>query len=156
MEMFGSVLMGIQVVSSLSIIILVLLQQGRGADMGSAFGSGSAGSMFGAAGAANFLSRATKWAAILFFASTIALAWTAHHPSGSILDGGLMEGFEAEESTSSSSGASEVPGAAVPATGQQDSEQDGSEVPAVSDQGDADSSGQAVPELGAGDGADEE
>ena len=154
MEMFGSVLMGIQVVSSLSIIILVLLQQGKGADMGSAFGSGSAGSMFGAAGAANFLSRATKWAAILFFASTIALAWTAHHPSGSILDGGLMEGFEAEESTSSRS--SEVPGAAVPEAGQQESAGDSSEVPALSDQDDADSSDQAVPGLDAGDGADDE
>ncbi len=155
MEMFGSVLMGIQVVSSLSIIILVLLQQGKGADMGSAFGSGSAGSMFGAAGAANFLSRATKWAAILFFASTIALAWTAHHPGGSVLDGGLMEGFEAEESSSSSS-SSEVPGGAVPSAGQQDGESDSSEVPGLSDESAGDESGQALPELGAGDGADEE
>jgi len=154
MEMFGSVLMGIQVVSSLSIIILVLLQQGKGADMGSAFGSGSAGSMFGSAGAANFLSRATKWAAILFFASTIALAWTAHHPSGSVLDGGLMEGFEAEESSSSSS--SEVPGGAVPSAGQQEGAGDSSEVPGLSGESASDDSGEAVPELDAGAGADEE
>ena len=65
----------VQVLSALTIIVLVLLQQGKGSDMGSAFGGGSAGSLFGAAGAANFLSRATKWAAILFFAVTLGLAY---------------------------------------------------------------------------------
>ena len=58
--------------------MLVLLQQGKGADMGSAFGSGSSGSLFGATGAANFLSRATKWAAVVFFASTAGLAYVSH------------------------------------------------------------------------------
>ena len=48
------------------LIGLVMLQQGKGADMGSAFGGGSAGSIFGAAGASNFFSRMTKWAAIVF------------------------------------------------------------------------------------------
>lgn len=113
MEMFASVLMGVQVVSSLSIIILVLLQQGKGADMGSAFGGGSAGSLFGAAGAANFLSRSTKWAAIIFFAATIGLAWVNHHPSGSPLDGGVMEGFRSEDTAEVPAGpggsASEIP-----------------------------------------------
>lgn len=69
------VLMALLVVSALSIIGLVLLQQGKGADMGSAFGGGSAGSLFGAAGSANFFSRLTKWAAIVFFATTLGLAY---------------------------------------------------------------------------------
>lgn len=77
----SSILQAVQVISSLAIIALVLLQQGKGADMGSAFGGGSAGSMFGSAGAANFLSRMTKWAAIIFFASTGALAWVAFKPA---------------------------------------------------------------------------
>ncbi len=94
MHWLTSVLLAIQVISSLSIIVLVLLQQGQGADMGSSFGSGSAGSLFGASGAANFLSRTTKWAAIIFFASTIGLAYVSHHTTNSILDGGIMQGFK--------------------------------------------------------------
>ncbi len=93
MQLFTSILQTLQVISSLLVIVLVLLQQGKGADMGAAFGSGSAGSVFGSAGAANFLSRATKWAAVIFFATTGGLAWVAHHPSGSPLDSGLMQGF---------------------------------------------------------------
>ena len=55
------------VVLAVILIILVLLQHGKGADMGAAFGSGSAGSLFGASGSANFLSRATSMTAALFF-----------------------------------------------------------------------------------------
>lgn len=62
MPLMLKLLLAVQVISALAIIVLVLLQQGKGADMGSAFGSGSSGSLFGATGAANFLSRATKWA----------------------------------------------------------------------------------------------
>ena len=73
--------MTIQVLSAISIVILVLLQQGKGADMGAAFGSGSAGSVFGAAGSANFLSRTTAVAATVFFLTTLALAYTNKGPS---------------------------------------------------------------------------
>ncbi|PLC51633.1 preprotein translocase subunit SecG [Pollutimonas subterranea] len=107
MQWLSPVLLAIQVVSSLSIILLVLLQQGKGADMGSSFGGGSAGSLFGATGAANFLSRATKWAAIIFFASTGGLAYLAHNPSGtSPLDTGVMQGFQSPVPA--------APGATVP------------------------------------------
>lgn len=99
----SSMLQAVQVISSLAIIALVLLQQGKGADMGSAFGGGSAGSMFGSAGAANFLSRMTKWAAVIFFVSTGALAWVAFKPATPDA-GGVMQGFE-----------SVVPGSAAPA-----------------------------------------
>lgn len=91
------VLIVVQVASAFAVIILVMLQQGKGADMGSAFGGGSAGSVFGSAGAANFFSRMTKWAAVLFFATTLALAYfgsksmTTATSSGP--EAGLMEQF---------------------------------------------------------------
>ena len=81
MPVLYSVLMTIQVLSAVSIVILVLLQQGKGADMGAAFGSGSAGSVFGAAGSANFLSRTTAVAATIFFLTTLALAYTNKDPN---------------------------------------------------------------------------
>ncbi|HLT99158.1 MAG TPA: preprotein translocase subunit SecG [Burkholderiaceae bacterium] len=116
MEWLSPVLMAVQVISSLSVIVLVLLQQGKGADMGSSFGSGSAGSLFGAAGAANFLSRTTKWVAIAFFASTAGLAWVSHQPEGRV-DSGVMQGFEVPQAPGSvpSAPSSSVPGA--PAAG---------------------------------------
>lgn len=100
MQWLSSFLLAIQVLSSLSIIVLVLLQQGKGADMGSSFGGGSAGSLFGSAGAANFLSRTTRWAAIVFFAATIGLAYNSHHTGNSILDGGLMQDYQPSNSES--------------------------------------------------------
>ncbi len=65
----------IQVVTALVIIGLVLLQHGKGADMGAAFGSGASGSLFGASGSANFLSRSTAIAAGVFFVATLALSF---------------------------------------------------------------------------------
>jgi len=112
MEWLSPVLMAVQVISSLSVIVLVLLQQGKGADMGSAFGSGSAGSLFGSAGAANFLSRTTKWAAIAFFVSTAGLAWVSHKPNTRAVDAGVMQGFEVPQVPGSVPAA---PNAAVPA-----------------------------------------
>lgn len=116
MEWLSPLLLTIQVISSLSIIVLVLLQQGKGADMGSSFGGGSAGSLFGATGAANFLSRTTKWAAVVFFASTAGLAWVAHSPqqAETVIESGVMQGFEADPSVPSVPGAAPAAGAAVP------------------------------------------
>ena len=115
MNWLSPLLLAIQVITSLSIIVLVLLQQGKGSEMGSAFGSGSAGSLFGASGAANFLSRLTKWAAVLFFLSTIGLAYTAHRTGDSILDGGLMQDYQAPAPSASGSAVPNVPGE-VPAS----------------------------------------
>ncbi|MGE8569293.1 MAG: preprotein translocase subunit SecG [Achromobacter sp.] len=114
MPLMLKLLLAVQVISALAIIVLVLLQQGKGADMGSAFGSGSSGSLFGATGAANFLSRATKWAAVVFFASTAGLAYVSHKgTSGPAVDSGVMQNFPADRSVP------QVPGAApaAPATG---------------------------------------
>ena len=92
MSWMFTLLLVVQILSSLTIISLVLLQQGKGADMGSAFGSGSAGSLFGATGAANFMSRATKWAAVVFFISTIGLAYVTNRGTKG-QDTGIMQNF---------------------------------------------------------------
>lgn len=70
------------VLSALGVIILVLLQHGKGADMGAAFGSGSSGSLFGASGSANFLSRATGALAAVFFVTTLGLTYLSSHKVG--------------------------------------------------------------------------
>jgi preprotein translocase subunit SecG len=66
--------LGVQLISALAVIGLVLVQHGKGADMGASFGSGASGSLFGATGSANFLSRSTAIAAAVFFASTLTMA----------------------------------------------------------------------------------
>lgn len=72
----------IHVVAALAIIGLVLLQHGKGADVGAAFGSGSAGSVFGSAGSANFLSRTTAVVAVVFFVTSMGLTYMSVHKSG--------------------------------------------------------------------------
>src|SRR5690242_9595927 len=89
MENWLNVVIGLHVLVALAIIGLVLLQHGKGADMGSGFGGGASSSLFGATGSANFLSRATAVLATLFFALSLALAYLASnrtHESGSIVD----------------------------------------------------------------------
>jgi preprotein translocase subunit SecG len=80
----------VQVVSALIIIGLVLMQHGKGADMGAAFGSGASGSLFGATGSSNFMSKSTGVAAAVFFASTLALAYFGTQ-RGPIAGAGVME-----------------------------------------------------------------
>lgn len=75
--MLTTVLIVLHVLVALAIIGLVLLQHGKGADMGSGFGGGASGSLFGATGSANFLSRTTGVLAALFFLLSLALAYTA-------------------------------------------------------------------------------
>jgi preprotein translocase subunit SecG len=78
----------VQLLSALGVIGLVLLQHGKGADMGAAFGSGASGSLFGASGSANFLSRTTAVLASIFFASTLALTYLGSYhakPSAGVL-----------------------------------------------------------------------
>ena len=76
-----TVLVIVQVIVAIGLIALVLLQQGKGADAGAAFGSGSSGTVFGARGAANFLSRTTAWLAAVFFGTSLALAYVVHGQS---------------------------------------------------------------------------
>jgi preprotein translocase subunit SecG len=65
----------LHIIAAVGIVVLVLLQHGKGADMGAAFGSGSAGSLFGSAGASNFLSRTTGVLAAVFFATSLGLTY---------------------------------------------------------------------------------
>ena len=65
------------ILAALAIIALVLLQQGKGADAGAAFGAGGSGTVFGARGAASFLTRTTAALAVVFFLTSLGLAWFA-------------------------------------------------------------------------------
>lgn len=73
MQMLMNIAIVVQICAAVAVIILVLLQHGKGADLGAAFGSGASGSLFGASGSANFLSRSTAVAATIFFCATIAV-----------------------------------------------------------------------------------
>jgi preprotein translocase subunit SecG len=90
MSVLMTLILVVQMLSALAMIGLVLVQHGKGADMGAAFGSGSSGSLFGATGGANFLSRTTAVLAAVFFACTLLLAYfgntRAQQPSGSVLE----------------------------------------------------------------------
>jgi preprotein translocase subunit SecG len=76
MAWLTTLLIVVQVIAAISIIVLVLIQHGKGADMGAAFGGGASGSLFGATGSANFLSRSTGAVATVFFLATLGLAYT--------------------------------------------------------------------------------
>src|SRR5258706_6092732 len=89
METWLNVVIGMHVLVALAIIGLVLLQHGKGADMGSGFGGGASSSLFGATGSANFLSRATAVLATMFFILSLVLSWIATNApreSGSVVD----------------------------------------------------------------------
>ena len=96
--MLANMVLVLHVIIAVAIIVLVLLQHGKGADMGAAFGSGSAGSLFGASGAANFLSRSTGVCAAVFFATSLALTYF-HAPKAAtgVLGGGVIGGGALQE-----------------------------------------------------------
>jgi preprotein translocase subunit SecG len=79
----------IHVIAAVGVIGLVLMQHGKGADMGAAFGSGSSGSLFGASGSANFLSRATAIFATIFFLTSLGLSFIQFDATRSV---GVMSG----------------------------------------------------------------
>lgn len=113
----------VQVLSALIIIGLVLMQHGKGADMGAAFGSGASGSLFGATGSSNFMSKSTGVAAAIFFASTLSLAYFGTQRStGATTGAGVMERI-AVPKTPATTGSAAVPAttaapaSAAPATG---------------------------------------
>ncbi len=89
MEWLKTLLLVVNVLSAAAIVGLVLLQHGKGADMGAAFGSGASGSLFGASGSANFLSRSTAAAAAVFFVTCLGLSMVAGRSSigGSVMSG---------------------------------------------------------------------
>jgi preprotein translocase subunit SecG len=93
MQIWMTLILAVQLLSALTMIGLVLIQHGKGADMGASFGSGASGSLFGASGSANFLSRSTAACATVFFVCTLALAYLGSRDGarsavggGSVLD----------------------------------------------------------------------
>ncbi|MBC7957853.1 MAG: preprotein translocase subunit SecG [Cytophagales bacterium] len=112
MQVLMNVVVALQILAALVMIGLVLIQHGKGADMGASFGSGASGSLFGATGSANFLSRSTAVCAAVFFCCTLALAYTANNrtvTSGtSVLD---RAGIAAPAASAPASGALLIPGA---------------------------------------------
>jgi len=113
MNMLETGLLIIHVLVAAAICGFVLLQHGKGADMGAAFGSGASGSLFGAAGSANFLSRTTAILAAIFFASSLGLTWLATTRSG---DAGPPKGVM-EKLAPKASDIPSAPGAAPAAPG---------------------------------------
>jgi len=101
----------VHVLAAIGIVVLVLLQHGKGADMGAAFGSGSAGSLFGSAGAANFLSRTTAILAAVFFVTSLGLTYFSA-PSKS---GGVTQHLDVPASKTEATPAAPAPSAPAPA-----------------------------------------
>jgi preprotein translocase subunit SecG len=118
MQVLMNVVLAVQILAALVMIGLVLIQHGKGADMGASFGSGSSGSLFGATGSANFLSRSTAVCAAIFFCCTLALAYSSNKgvtPAGggtSVLDRAGV----APAASAPASGALTIPGSSAPAS----------------------------------------
>jgi preprotein translocase subunit SecG len=117
MGFWTNVLIIVHVVVALGIIGLVLLQHGKGADMGSGFGGGASGSLFGATGSANFLSRATAVLAAVFFTLSLALAYVATRKPAE-LGGGVIDAIRSKQTQPAKpeekKPEAEKPGAEVP------------------------------------------
>ena len=111
-SLFGIIVV-VQVVSALAIIALVLLQHGKGADMGAAFGSGASGSLFGASGSSNFLSKSTGVAATVFFVATLALGYFGNKRGA--VGGGVMESLPVSSAPAAAPATPAAPVATLPA-----------------------------------------
>lgn len=126
MNVFSSVILAVQMLAALGMIGLILIQHGKGADMGASFGGGSSGSLFGASGSANFLSRSTAALATVFFVATLALAYISNSrpaTTGSVLENAPVSApapaqtIPATGAPEATTGAPAAPAAEVPAAG---------------------------------------
>lgn len=111
----ATLVMVVQVISALVIVGLVLLQHGKGADMGASFGSGASGSLFGATGSSNFLSKSTAVAVAIFFIATLILtSFGANKAPSSV---GVMDNLPAAKASASATAAvSAMPSASAAAS----------------------------------------
>ena len=117
MNMLVNVVLAVQMLSALGMIGLILIQHGKGADMGAAFGSGSSGSLFGASGSANFLSHTTAALAAVFFVCTLLLAYFGGVRPVASSSSVLERAAVTAPAPAASSAATQIPGSAgVPAT----------------------------------------
>lgn len=101
----------IHVLAALGVIGLVLLQHGKGADMGASFGGGASGSIFGVSGSSNFLSRATAIFVVIFFATSLTLAYMASHKStgSSVIKSGVNATQVAPSANEAAPASADVP-----------------------------------------------
>ena len=109
-----TVVLVFHVLAAAALVVLVLLQHGKGADMGAAFGSGSAGSLFGSSGAANFLSRSTGILAAVFFVTSLGLTYFSASPAKS---GGVTQSIKADSKPVETQPVVPAPSAPAPAGG---------------------------------------
>jgi len=107
MQILMNLVLVVQLISALAMIGLVLVQHGKGADMGASFGSGASGSLFGATGSANFLSRSTAVCATVFFCCTLALAYFGSHRDAAVSKDTLID--RAAPVVPAASGAAAIP-----------------------------------------------
>jgi preprotein translocase subunit SecG len=118
-QVLSNLVLVLQMLSAVVMIGLVLVQHGKGADMGASFGSGASGSLFGATGSANFLSRATAVCATVFFLTTLALAYFGNargvSAGDSILDRASPAAVSAPAAPASLPSAAQIPGLVAPA-----------------------------------------
>ena len=117
MNIVLNIILAVQMITAVVMIGLILVQHGKGADMGAAFGSGGSGSLFGASGSANFMSRTTAVLATVFFVATLMLAYFGNlrpASTGSVLEG-VAAGVPAGASVPAPAASGAVPAAAVPA-----------------------------------------
>jgi len=114
MQVWLNLVLVVQLLSALVMIGLVLIQHGKGADMGASFGSGASGSLFGATGSANFLSRSTAICATVFFACTLMLAYMSNHRAEGAAADTLLDraapALPASAPAVAASGAAAIPG----------------------------------------------
>ena len=97
MTMLETGLVGLLILIALALVTLVLLQRGKGADIGAAFGSGASNTVFGSAGSLSFLTKATAWLAVGFFLVSFGLAYTARERAESVGDVGVPQVEQAFE-----------------------------------------------------------
>jgi preprotein translocase subunit SecG len=116
MQVWMNLVLAVQLLSAIVMVGLVLVQHGKGADMGASFGSGASGSLFGATGSANFLSRSTAVCAAVFFTCTLTLAYMSNSVAGRAPSEGssVLERAALPASAPAASGAA-IPAAALPA-----------------------------------------
>ena len=114
MNIVLNIILAVQMITAVAMIGLILVQHGKGADMGAAFGSGGSGSLFGASGSANFMSRTTAVLATVFFVATLMLAYFGNLRPAST--GSVLEGVAAGVPTGASSAAPASPGVAPAAS----------------------------------------
>ena len=114
----------IHVLAALGVIGLVLLQHGKGADMGASFGSGASGSLFGVSGSSNFMSRATAICVVVFFATSLTLAYLASHKAagGSVVKSGVVNVEKTAPVAKPAELTTEIPAAEKPATSAPDAD----------------------------------